>query len=148
MFRTILILSVIGLFTFFAIADEAHHHAMPPATGYGSVHFPTSCSATAQPKFERAVAMLHSFGYDSARDAFLEVGKQDPRCAMAWWGVAMTQYHGLWRQIWPAEGAAAIAKARTLAKTDAKTSPRELAYIAALGNIFDDPQTPLAAREL
>src|SRR4051812_41334050 len=112
-----------------ALADEAHQHAMPPATGYGTVHFPTTCSAAAQPRFERAVAMLHSFGYDSAHDAFLEVAKQDPHCAMAWWGVAMTEYHGLWRQLWAAEGAEAIVKARALAKANSKISARELAYI-------------------
>ncbi|MDP9268342.1 MAG: hypothetical protein M3P27_08480 [Acidobacteriota bacterium] len=138
-----------------AFADEAHQHAaVPPAGGnYGTVHFPTSCTAAAQPRFERAVAILHSFGYETARRAFEEVAKQDPQCAMAWWGVAMTQYHGLWEQVWPAEGKAAIEKARALlaapnSKADAKTIARERAYVEALGNIFGEPATPLHAREV
>ena len=135
-----------------SFGDEAHHHAMPAAGNYGTVHFPTSCSAAAQPKFERAVAMLHSFGYEIARKAFEDVAQQDPHCAMAWWGVAMTQYHGLWEQLWPAEGKAAIERARALLATpsaggDSKTK-RERAYVEALANIFDDAATPLHAREL
>jgi tetratricopeptide (TPR) repeat protein len=131
-----------------ALADEAHHHEMPAAANYGTVHFPTACSAAAQPKFERAVAILHSFGYESARHAFEDVAKVDDKCAMAYWGIAMTQYHGLWRQIWPAEGAAAVEKARARAGAASGISPRELAYIEAIGLIFDDPKTPLPKREL
>src|SRR3954468_20566211 len=101
-------------------ADESHHHGMPPASGYGTVHFPTSCSAAAQPRFERAVAMLHSFGYEAARKAFEEVIQKDPDCAIAWWGAAMTQYHGLWQQIWPTEGWAAVERARYLARENPK----------------------------
>src|SRR3954470_8002616 len=81
-----------------AFADEGDHqhgHEMA-AGGYGTVHFKTSCSAAVQPGFERAVAVLHSFGYEAARKAFEEVAQKDPDCAMVWWGVAMTEYHGLW----------------------------------------------------
>jgi len=31
----------------------------------GTVKFPTSCSAAAQPEFERVVASLHSFWFDA-----------------------------------------------------------------------------------
>ncbi|MBI2678522.1 MAG: hypothetical protein HYX28_07045 [Candidatus Koribacter versatilis] len=131
-----------------AFADEAHHHEMPASGNYGTVHFPTSCSAAAQPKFERAVAILHSFGYETARKAFEGVAQQDTHCAMAYWGVAMTQYHGLWRQVWPAEGKAAVDKARAVIAGNAKATARERAYIEALGNIFDQSATPLPKREL
>ena len=50
-----------------ALADEGHQHAMPAGENFGTVHFATSCSAAAQPKFQRAVAILHSFGYEHAR---------------------------------------------------------------------------------
>src|SRR3954468_23791130 len=101
-----------------AFADEGDHqhgHEMA-AGGYGTVHFATSCSAAVQPSFQRAVAMLHSFGYEAARKAFEDVAQRDPDCAIAWWGVAMTQYHGLWQQISAAEGKAAIEKARDVVK--------------------------------
>src|SRR5256885_3173647 len=92
--------------------------------------------------------MLHSFGYEAARKAFEDVARQDPNCAMAWWGVAMTQYHGLWQQIWPTEGKAAVEKARAISKAGGKTSARERGYIEAIGAIFDDPARPLHTREL
>ena len=36
----------------------------------GTVVFPTSCSSAAQPVIERGVALLHSFQYDEASQAF------------------------------------------------------------------------------
>ena len=46
--------------------------------------------------FNRAVALLHSFAYVAAEDAFRHVLRQDPQCAMAHWGIAMSYYHQLW----------------------------------------------------
>ena len=46
--------------------------------------------AAAQPKFDRAVALLHSFWFQAALDGFAETAKTDPGCAMAHWGTAMT----------------------------------------------------------
>jgi hypothetical protein len=53
----------------------------------GSVDFPTSCSAKAQPEFLRGVALLHSFFYEEARRVFTSAATIDPKCAMAHWGV-------------------------------------------------------------
>jgi hypothetical protein len=36
----------------------------------GKVNFPTSCAAAAQPQFERAVALLHSFWFGEAIKGF------------------------------------------------------------------------------
>src|SRR3954469_15269269 len=92
------LLLIVAMFTISGVAQESHHYEMP-AGGFGTVHFKTSCSAAVQPGFERAVAMLHSFGYEASRKAFEDVIQKDPDCAIAWWGVAMTHYHGLWQQI-------------------------------------------------
>src|SRR5260221_6587818 len=54
----------------------------------GKVHFPVSCTPAAQQQFDRAVAMLHSFWVSPAANAFAEVAKSDPDCAMAYWGIA------------------------------------------------------------
>jgi hypothetical protein len=58
----------------------------------GTVSFPVSCSAQAQVKFNRAVALLHHMTYPQAREAFEQVAATDPGCAMAHWGVAMTLF--------------------------------------------------------
>jgi len=67
-----------------ACADEGHAHG-----GHlGKVSFPTSCDPKVQPAFERAVAMLHSFWYSAGEQAFRDVLKDDPGCAIATWGIA------------------------------------------------------------
>ena len=56
----------------------------------GEVHFPISC-ATVQTKFDRAVALLHNFFFPETIKAFKAIIKDDPSCAMAYWGLAMSQ---------------------------------------------------------
>jgi tetratricopeptide (TPR) repeat protein len=59
-----------------------------PPEQLGQVSFPTSCQPTVQPKFTRAVALLHSFWFVEGERAFREVLAQDPGCAIAGWGIA------------------------------------------------------------
>ena len=87
--------------------------------------------------------MLHSFWYEEAARQFEAVGEQDPNCAIAWWGVAMTNWHPLWEPRGPGEpamkaGTAAIQKARTIAAQNAKVTPREKQFIHALNAFYDE----------
>jgi tetratricopeptide (TPR) repeat protein len=76
---------VLGL----AIVGIAQAHDTDSQSGpLGKVSFPTSCSPKVQAQFERAVAMLHSFWYSAGEQAFREVLKDDPQCAIADWGIA------------------------------------------------------------
>src|SRR5262249_10784892 len=101
-----------------------------------------------QAQFNHAVALLHSFQYEQSREVFSSVATQEPTCAMAYWGVAMTHYHGLWANGDTAAGRAALQKARSTAQAHAKTSTRETQYIEALGEIYviDDRGEPDHAR--
>ena len=116
-------------------ADEGHHHALSERE-VGSVQFSTSCSPQVATQFNRAVALLHSFQYERTRATFEEVAKQDPGCAMAYWGVAMSHYHGLWGNGDTNAGRAALHKAEEIAAANSATTAREKAYIAALGEIY------------
>ena len=58
---------------------------------FGSVHIPISCSQDAQRQFDRAVAILHSFFYPETVKAFSAIAQAEPSCAMAYWGVAISQ---------------------------------------------------------
>lgn len=118
-----------------AWCDEGHHHALTEAE-VGAVTFSTTCSNTPERNFNRAVALLHSFQYEQARQAFAEISGQDPTCAMAHWGVAMSHYHGLWGNGDMAAGRAALHKAQEVAAANPKTSAREVAYIEALAEIY------------
>jgi tetratricopeptide (TPR) repeat protein len=48
----------------------------------------TTDSAQAQRFFDQAVAWMHAFNHDEAIRSFLRAAQLDPRCAMAWWGIA------------------------------------------------------------
>jgi hypothetical protein len=127
--------------------DSDHQHHDHGAGGdLGIVHFPISCDSAVQADFDRAVALLHSFGYELARDAFAAVAARDPRCGMAWWGVAMTYYHPLWAPPTAEEAAGGVEAARR-AKAAGAVSEREKAYIDAIASFYADiERTPHAAR--
>jgi tetratricopeptide (TPR) repeat protein len=126
----VLLCPVIGA----AQEDHQHHES---ATKIGKVNFVVSCSPRAGQQFNQAVAWLHSFEYDEAERAFEETATTDPQCAMAQWGIAMSQYHQLWAPPSRAElekGALAVQKAKTLG---AKTQ-RERDYIHAIAEFYAD----------
>jgi len=114
--------------------EQASHGAKG---SLGTVDFRVSCTAEAQKSFTRGVALLHSFTYEESAEAFRTAAEQDPHCAMAHWGLAMTEYHQLWEPYpGPEElkrGAAEIQKARELKPA----TPRERDYVEALGVFFD-----------
>ena len=97
-------------------------------------------------KFNKAVALLHSFQYEDTRVAFEKIAGENPQCAMAEWGVAMSHFHGLWRSGDFAAGSAAIGKAREIAKANAATSEREKGYIEALAAAYADDKADYGTR--
>jgi len=103
----------------------------------GFVHFPVSCNPEAQKTFERGVALLHSFWYEEAEKAFTETTRIDSRCAMGYWGIAMSFYHPLWGMPTPGDlkkGMAAVERARWAAAN----TQRERDYIAAIASFYTD----------
>src|ERR1700737_954016 len=93
-------LLVLCLALFSATSHSTSAPASPersePGVQVGEVKFPTSCSASAQPMMETGVALLHSFQYEEADQTFSRAAKEDPKCAMAHWGKAMSRYEQLW----------------------------------------------------
>jgi len=104
----------------------------------GEVNFPISCSASAQTQFNRAVAMLHSFFFPETVKAFTAITRQEPSCAMAYWGVAISQRPNPLVAPFPAElmknGWEAIEAGRA---AGAKTQ-REKDWLEALAVFFKD----------
>jgi tetratricopeptide (TPR) repeat protein len=122
-----------------AIADDDkdhHHHEDLTAAQLGTVSFPVSCNPAVQKPFERGVALLHSFWYEEAEKEFIQISADDPHCAMAHWGVAMS----LWHQLWDHPDAKVITRgldeAHEARTTDGPTTPREKAYIAAIAAFY------------
>src|SRR5258708_224124 len=75
-----------------ASSQEDHHHAISEEE-VGSVHFLTSCGPDLAESFNRAVALLHSFQYEQARQAFTEISERYPECAIAQCDLAMSHSH-------------------------------------------------------
>jgi len=86
------------LFGSIALSAAQSPDAPPaPHQGHlGTVNFPTSCSAAVQPTLERGVALMHSFQYQEAQQAFDDAASREPNCAMAHWGKAMSRYEQIW----------------------------------------------------
>lgn len=112
----------------------------PPDAQFGSVNFEVTCDEKVKKDFNLAIELLHSFEYDESEKVFAKIIDKTPDCAMAYWGVAMCNFHALWTPPTEAElikGARAI----TIAKSVTNKSARESAYINALGLFYKDWKT-------
>jgi tetratricopeptide (TPR) repeat protein len=117
-------------------ADSNDKGPIPaPPVQVGQVNFSTSCSPQARPVIETGVALLHSFQYQQADQTFSDAAKRDSKCAMAYWGKAMSRYEQLWE--FPSGkalklGAQDIQRALTLSAP----TERERGYIAAAAAFY------------
>ena len=104
----------------------------------GTIDFPTSGSAAAQPLFIKGVLLMHSFEYDDAREAFVEAQKADPGFAMAYWGEAMTFNHAVWQRTSPDLAKAALAKLAATPDARRVRAPteREKDWLGAVERLF------------
>jgi hypothetical protein len=123
------------------LAGQGDHAGHGGGETFGRVRFATSCSPAVQADFDRAVAMLHSFFYPETEKAFRSVAERDPSCAMAYWGIAISQrpnpLTAPFSEMLLQEGAAAIEKARTIGSP----TPIEREWIESLVPFFQDYKT-------
>src|SRR5580692_5007829 len=136
--KLIWLLCITAAFSSVAIADDDHHHEELTPGQLGTVHFPVSCTPEAQKTFEKGVALLHSFWYEESEKTFLDVEKQDPKCAMAYWGEAMSLWHQLWNQPDAPTIKRASAELKKAGKMKAGTTTRERDYILALKAFYSN----------
>src|SRR5580692_10057318 len=131
-----------------ARAQDHQHPATPEKLG--TVHFSTSCNQPAQQEFNRAVALLHSFQFSRAIAAFHQTLGADPTCAIAYWGIALSDWSNPFAlgakdksQLQAGQENAERGKVAG-AKTD-----RERAYISAVGKLYNSFEcTPQQTRLL
>ncbi|MEZ4586607.1 MAG: hypothetical protein R2909_09435 [Gemmatimonadales bacterium] len=112
----------------------------PAAAQLGSVAFPSSGSAAAQPAFLRGVLLLHSFEYGRAAQAFREAQQADPGFALAYWGEAMTYTHPIWNEQDLPAARAALARLGATPEARAAKAPteRERGYLAAVEVLYGE----------
>ncbi|HEX7284504.1 MAG TPA: hypothetical protein VF239_20780 [Vicinamibacterales bacterium] len=118
-----------------AIAQHEHHEGMAPKD-IGTVDFTTSCNPATKTKFNEAVALLHSFWFAESRAIFESVLKDDPNCAIAYWGIALTHwgnpFGGLRQPQTITLGKAVVDKGLATGTP----TPREKAYLEAVAILF------------
>ena len=87
------------LFSLLTLAAYAADHNMssestsaPKFTGMGNAHHTvTTSSPEAQAFFDQGMALVFGFNHDEAARSFKRAAELDPKLAMAYWGIALTQ---------------------------------------------------------
>ncbi len=121
-----------------ALAAAQHDH---PDGKLGTVNFETSCRPATKADFNRAMALLHSFEFGPAIDAFNKVLAADPECAIAYWGIALSHWSNPFGGIKTGplleRGLAAAQKGLATGSP----TPREKAYLNAVHQLYKDAST-------
>ena len=102
---------------------------------FGSVDFEMTCNEKTKKDFNLAIELLHSFEYDESEKVFAKIIDETPECAMAYWGVAMCNFHLLWTAPTETELQKG-SKAIEIANNIKKKSERESAYINAISTFY------------
>jgi tetratricopeptide (TPR) repeat protein len=121
-------------------AEPAHDHGAASAAArpvlfdnLGKWTHPVTTSVPdAQRWFDQGLRLAYGFNHDEAKRAFEEAARLDPKCAMAWWGVAFVLGPNINLPTDPVrelEAVEAVGKAKALAPG---ASAKDQAYVAAL----------------
>jgi predicted Zn-dependent protease len=105
-----------------------------------------------QAKFDRAVALLHNLVYPETVKAFQTMIKEDPNCAIAYWGLAMSELPNPLVPPYPAANLKAGWEAIQEGKPAKTQTSREAGYLTAIETFYkdydkDDQQTRALAYE-
>ena len=130
------------------VGAQQHLHEGAVTERIGRVSFATSCRPDAQARFERAMALLHSFWWEEGGRAFRAVAASDSTCALAYWGLALN----VWGNPFVGgpsgdnlrQGASAAARALALGAPTA----RERGFLASVGALYRDYETTPNSRRL
>jgi hypothetical protein len=125
---------------------QEHQHGH--AESLGEVRFATSCNEAAQGEFNRAVALLHSFQFSRAIEGFNRVLTQDPACAIAYWGISLSNWSNPFSPGIKDTAQLRLGRENTdRGKALGAKTQRERDYIAAVGLLYGNfESTPQQAR--
>jgi tetratricopeptide (TPR) repeat protein len=105
---------------------------------FGTVSFSATVPEELKKDFNMAISLLHSFEYDESEKVFARIIDKAPDCAMAYWGVAMSNFHPLWTppsQEEMEKGSRAI----QIAQSIKNKTKRESDYIEAMAVFYKNP---------
>jgi len=128
----------------FVLAGAAAFASGPPVPLFdglgGLAREVTTASPEAQRYFDQGLAFMYAFNHDEAIRSFRRAAELDPRCAMAFWGVAVANGPHINNPVVPPDRAKAaweaLGRARELV---GRASPVERGLIDALAARYADP---------
>ena len=132
---------IVGVLFSSALIVLINHTVARAEERSGEVNFPISCSPAAQVQFNRAVALLHSFFFPETVKAFTAIAEKEPSCAMAHWGVAISQRPNPLVGPFPGDVLRAGWEAVEKARAATQRTERESAWIEALAAFYQDYAT-------
>lgn len=103
----------------------------------GTIHFETSCSPEAQKLFDRGLLYQHSFWYRASQKFFEDTLKADPRCGIAYWGIAQSLLANPFNPT-PAKNLVEGLDATQKGKEVGAKTQRERDLIEAMGTFYMD----------
>jgi len=138
------------LLVFIAARGMTQEHQHGNGEKLGEVHFATSCVEVAQSDFNRAVALLHSFQFSRAIEGFNVVLKEDPTCAIAYWGISLSEWSNPFAPGIKNTGQLQLGRENAeRGRSQGAKTDRERAYLAAVGKLYGDFESaPQQARVL
>ena len=137
--NTCLVAAVVFVLHGTALAQDHQH----PATQerLGTVSFQTSCRPEVAADFNRGVALLHSFEFRPAMQAFESVLARDASCAMAQWGIALCHWGNPFAGI---KAGPLLERGRATIEKGLSTgtpTPRERGYLSAVAELYRNADT-------
>jgi tetratricopeptide (TPR) repeat protein len=128
------------LFLLVCIGNSTLVSAQSGQPRVGRVEFPNSGAAEAQESFLLGLALLHSFEYPEAREAFRAAQELDPAFVMAYWGEAMAWNYPLWYEQNTAAAREILARLAPTPAARATLAPtdRERAWLAAVEVLYGE----------
>jgi len=144
-------LAVCGAVSLILVAPvraQEHEHGGAPGEQLGHVAFATSCRPDAQARFERAMALLHSFWWEEGARAFRAVAAADSTCAMAYWGLALNYWGNPFVGGPVGEDLRHGAAATVVGLALSAPTARERGFLAAAGALYRDYETTSNPRRL
>ena len=136
--RTLIAGATALLFTTAAALCHDEHEGHAGRGQVGNVNFSNSCAPAVQADLARGVAMLHSFWFSAGEQVFRDVLAKDPNCAIAYWGIASLLMMNPLGGVGPLPKDAEKAQAMIELARQIQTTPRERAYVEAVGAYYQD----------
>lgn len=134
--KLLFMIRYISFFAILLLISCSHTETQNEASRLGTANLEVGGSPQAQEAFKRGLLLLYSFEYEDARESFEKAIETDSTMAMAYWGVAMTYNHPLWRTQFT-DSAQAILKLRA-DRHAAPQSELEEDFLSALDILYED----------